>query len=219
MTTSNEQAAKLPLMKRIVLAVRGGVGGGVSAVLVLLLILLLIAGVVGGFIGGIALATKRNQQAEQNLIAIAKNAKLAQAKLSKEKAELEHELEAAKDQSAMQAKDLTQLKEDLERARIERETMDKVLQEIRTSIQAGGASPKVAQAVKGAMLKFGNNECELKGDTVKSKDDVKCLNLRGAIDAMNSKPGGYSDKKAEAAKAAESKPAETKAPEAKPGHK
>ncbi|GAB3248031.1 hypothetical protein [Chitinimonas naiadis] len=211
MTTSNEQVAKLPLMKRIVLAVRGGVGGGISAVLVLLLILLVIAGVVGGLLGGMALATKRNQAAEQNLIAIAKSAKLAQAKLGKEKAELEHELETVKEQASMQAKDLTQLKEDLERAKIERETMDKVLQEIRASIQAGGSSPKVEKAVKGAMLKFGDKECELQGGAIKSKEDVKCLNLRGAIDAMNSKPGGY-DSKADPAK-------DGKAAEAKPAHK
>lgn len=204
MTTSNEQVAKLPLMKRIVLAVRGGVPSGLSAVLVIVLLILVIAIGVGGFLGGLALATKRNQNQERNLITQTKDAKSAESKLAHEKAELEKTIEEMKTQSDARKKDMDLLKEQLARAKLERETMDKVLAEIRDSLSgaaAGAKADKVEKVVKGAMLKFGGKECDLSGGAVKSKEDVQCLNLRESIDAMNEKPGGYAGKQpAEAAK-------------------
>lgn len=208
MTMANEQAAKLPLMKRLILAMRGGVGGGLSAMLVVLLVALVIAIGAGGFLGGLVMATKRNLHAEQNLIAQVKTAKQAQAKLLAEKAGLEKELEVAKDASSMLGKDVATLKEQLAAAHVERETMNKVLAEISESLRSGGAAanPKAAAVVKGAMLKFGDKECELEGGAIKSKDDVKCLNLKDAIDAMNSGPGGYGAKPTKPTEAPAAKP-------------
>ncbi|WP_269533922.1 hypothetical protein [Chitinimonas sp. BJYL2] len=206
MTTSNEQAAKLPLVKRIVLMVRTG---GAVPILMGVLLLLLIVGIgAGGFLGGLALATKRNQTVEQNLLAQTKAARAAETKALAEKDVAEKELDQVKTTLAAQVRDIEQLKELLERARIERETMDKVLGEVRDSLAAGGASPKVQQAVKGAMLKFGEKECELPDRAVSSKADIRCLDLKNAIESMNSMPGGYG-----------SKPAETKTPAVKPGDK
>lgn len=208
MTTSNEQATKLPLMKRIVLAVRGGVPSGLSAMLVVLLLALVVAIGAGGFLGGLALATKRNQTMERNLLTQTRNAKHETAKLAKEKAELEHGIEELKEKAEMQLKDMATLKEQLDRAVIERETMEKVLAEIRDSLSTTGGNSKAEKVLKGALLKFGDKECALEGGAVKSKADLDCLNLRDAIGAMNSAPGGYADKNA--------KPAEVKAPAAKP---
>ncbi|QNM97477.1 hypothetical protein [Chitinimonas koreensis] len=192
MTTSNEQAVKLPLMKRVVLALRGGVGGGVSAVLILLSVLLVIAIGVGGFIAGMALATKQNQLAVHNAMSQAHAAKKAEAGLKTEKTSLEGQIAELKDQLALRSKDNEMLKEQLAQAKMEVQTMDKVLGEIRESLIKGAAKPAEAkpEPPKGAKLRFGSRDCEL-GDGVKSKADVKCLNLREAIDAMNSKPGGY----------------------------
>ncbi|QDQ27850.1 hypothetical protein FNU76_16690 [Chitinimonas arctica] len=195
------------MLKRIVIAIRGGVGGGMSAVMVLLLVVLIAAVCLAGFLGGLAVAAKRGQLQEQSLIKQTALAKQGQAKLRAEKEALAHETEALKSRTDMQEKDIATLKQLVEHARIEREATERVLAEVRDSLRAGAqANPKAEQAVKGALLKFGNRECELQGSAVKSKDDVKCLNLRGAIDAMNSGPGGYSKPAA----------APTPAPAAKP---
>ncbi|PHV10917.1 hypothetical protein CSQ89_13615 [Chitinimonas sp. BJB300] len=217
-------------MKRIVLAVRGGVPSGLSAVLVIVVLILVLALGIGGFLGGFALATKRNQTQERNLITQTRAAKLAEAKMAGEKAELEKFIEALKVQTAARKKDMDNLKDQLDRARLERETMDKVLTEIRDSFSGAGAkgdkAEKVKEVVNGAMLKFGGKECGLSGSVVKNKEDVQCLNLRESIDAMNSKPAGNADKAAKPADAAKPEdkaktvvPAQKEAPAAKPaGH-
>lgn len=220
MTTSNEQVAKLPLMKRIVLALRGGVPNGVSAMLVVLLIALVIAIGAGGFLGGLALATQRNQTMERNLLTQTRAAKQAAAKLAEEKAQLQTQLEEAKTLQEAKDKDVATLKEQLALAKLEKEALDKVLQDIRTSLTGTGS--KAEQAVKGALLKFADKECELQGGAIRSKEDVKCLNLRDAIGAMNSGPGGYEDKPAKPATPAPApavKPAAPKPATPKPsGH-
>lgn len=192
MTTSNEQAAKLPLIKRIVIALRGGVSGGISAVVVVILIVLMIALGIAGFVGGFAVATKRNQAIAQNQFNQTRLAKQAAAKLAGEKAELQKQLATLQEQGGSAQETITQLKADLEKAKIEHDAMDKVLTEIKESLEsnAGKAekADKVQKMVNGATLKFGNRECDPdKGSAVSSKQDVKCLNLREAIDAMNGK--------------------------------
>lgn len=194
MTTSNEQAAKLPLIKRIVIALRGGVGGGISAVVVVLMIVLMIALGTVGFLGGLAVATKRNQAIALNQAKAMQEARAAHAKLAAENAELQKQLADQKTQGAGAQDTITQLKAELEKDKIERDAMNKVLDEIKESLQAAGSkgekNDKVQKAVNGAMLKFGKSECDLQqGSAVSSKQDLKCLNLREAIDAMNGKGG------------------------------
>ncbi len=193
-------------MKRIVLAVRGGVPSGLSAVLVIVALILVLALGIGGFLVGFALATKRNQTQERNLITQTRAAKLAEAKMAGEKAELEKLIEALKVQNNARKKDMDILKDELNRARLERETIDKVLTEIRDSFSGTGGkgdkAEKVKEVVKGAMLKFGGRECDLSSSVVKSKEEVQCLNLRESIDAMNSTPTGNADKAAKSADAA-----------------
>jgi Skp family chaperone for outer membrane proteins len=195
MTTSNEQAAKLPLVKRIVIALRGGVSGGVSAVMVVLLVALVIALAIAGFVGGLAVATKRNQINAQKLITQARQAQLANVKLSASKTALEKEVAALKDEVEQKQHTITDQKAELDRAKLEHDTMEKLLGEIKDSIQSSSAKPekgdKPAKPANAAQLKFGNHQCDLqKGSTVTSKQDVNCLNLRDAIDAMNSKSKG-----------------------------
>lgn len=206
MTTSNEQPAKMPLMKRVMIAVRGGVGGGISAVMVALVVGLLLALAVGGFLGGAAFATQRNQKVEQMLAAQTKAAKVALIKAQKAREELEKELEPLKELNSMQSKDIERLKDEVEHGKVERAAMDKVMTDFKDSLRASAGSAKPEAAPKpGATLKFGNKDCDVQGGAVKSKADVKCLDLKNAIDAMNSGPGGY-NKPGAKAEAKESKP-------------
>lgn len=193
MTTPSDAPAKLPLMKRIVIAVRGGVGGGISAMLVAVVVGLLIALVAGGFLAGSAYAMHRNQAMQQLLTAQTKAAKAALAKAQKAKEEIEKELTTVKELYDVQSKDNKLLKDDLERARLEKETTEKVMADFRESLKpaAGNDKSAVKTPPAGATLKFGNKDCDVQGSAVKSKADVKCLDLKNAIDSMNNGPGGY----------------------------
>ncbi|MBV8658588.1 MAG: hypothetical protein JO142_12255 [Burkholderiales bacterium] len=208
MTTSNEQAAKLPLIKRLVIAVRGGVGGGLSAVLIVALVGLAVLLGLGGFFGGVAMATKRHQMALHAMGTQLHDAKAALAKLQAAHEDTLKQLADQKSMSDAKQAETQQLREQITELKAEKEAMDKVLTEIHDSLSApeGGKSKAkdVDKVVQGARLKFGNSECNMQGSAVSSKKDVDCLNLRDAIGAMNGKPGGYSDPNA---KPGDSKPA------------
>ena len=208
MTTSNEQAAKLPLIKRLVIAVRGGVGGGLSAVLVVVLVGVAILLGIGGFMGGAVVATKRSQMTLHAMGTQLHDAKLALAKLQAAHEDTLKQLEDQKSMSAAKQAETQQLREQITVLKAEKEAMDKVLAEIHDSLSApeGGKSKakEVDKVVQGARLKFGNSECNMQGSAVTSKKDVDCLNLRDAIGAMNGKPGGYDNP---AAKPGDAKPA------------
>ncbi|MFC4159387.1 hypothetical protein [Chitinimonas lacunae] len=194
--TKEASPVKLPLAKRVLLALRGGIGSGMNAMLSVLAVVLVLMIGVGGFISGLAIATKRNKAAEQNLLAQVRSARSESDKLSEEKQQLEKKLDDAKVQIEAQATDMRLLREDQIRLRLEREALEKVLATIQQSL---GNSPKGKELEKarGAMLKFSNRECELEGGAVRDKKDVACLNLKEAIEAMNagSKPSA-SDKPA-----------------------
>ncbi|WP_374349445.1 hypothetical protein [Chitinimonas sp.] len=189
MTTSNEQVAKLPLLKRVIILVRGG--GGVSPVILGVILLLVVLIGILGLVMGFAVASKRNHLVEQNLTTQLKQARGQIAKLDAEKKAHEKELEELKETVTHQQEAIDKQKEELAQAKTARETMEKVLADIKTSLEAsssGKGEKGKAEASAATKLKFGNQDCDTqKGSAVNSKADLKCLNLKEAIDAMNSK--------------------------------
>jgi uncharacterized protein YlxW (UPF0749 family) len=192
MNTATEPAAKLPLIKRIVLMTRGLSGEGGSSIIVIILLVLCVIGCVFGFVGGLAIGTKHAQSNQQKLAAEVRAAKESMSKLASEKSELKRLSDEQAEKIGFEESDIEQLKEQVAKAKLEHEAMEKVLADIRDSLHEAdapkdGKTAKVAKAVQGAMLKFGSSECPLNKDGVSSKQDVKCMNLREAIDAMNGK--------------------------------
>lgn len=181
-------AVKLPLVKRLLLSLRGGVGGGLTAVLSVLAVVLVLMIGIGGFLGGLAVATKRNKTAENNLVAQIKTARGEVETLGNEKDELETKLTEANAKLEAQATDMKILRDNQARLQLEREALEKVLGTVQESL-GNSAKGKELEKARGAMLKFSNRECELEGGAVRDKNDVACLNLKEAIDAMNAGSG------------------------------
>ncbi|MBV8464690.1 MAG: hypothetical protein JO218_01985 [Burkholderiales bacterium] len=199
MTTSNEQVTKLPLVKRIILAMRGGVGAGISAVVVLLIIVLVVVLSLGAFMGGMMVGAGHERGMQKKMVADLRQARTDEAKAKAELTDVQKKLADQEAMAIAQQNDVKILKEQVEQAKLEHDAMEKVLAEIRDGLQAGDgkADPKlkkVEKAVESAKLKFGNSECNLANGNVSSKQDVKCLDLRNEIDSMNAAPGGYGDK-------------------------
>jgi septal ring factor EnvC (AmiA/AmiB activator) len=204
MTTSNEQVTKLPLVKRVILALRGGVGEGLSAVVVLLAVVLVVVLALGAFMGGMMVGASHTRGLQQKMVADLRQARTDLTKAKADLAEAEKKIADNEAQAIAQQNDVKILKDQVQQAKLEHDAMEKVLADIRDGLQASDAKDdsklkKVAKVVDSAKVKFGNSECNLANGTVNSKQDVKCLDLRNAIDTMNAAPGGYEDKKAKPA--------------------
>ncbi|MBV8657855.1 MAG: hypothetical protein JO142_08555 [Burkholderiales bacterium] len=195
MTTSNEQATKLPLIKRLIIAVRGGVGGGLSAVLIVALVGLAVLLGMGGFFGGVVVATKRSQMTLHAMGTQLHDTKVALAKLQTSHEDVLKQLADQKSMFDAKQTEIQQLHDQVTELKAQKDAMDKVLAEVHdTLVDVASKSPKAKEAdkvVQGARLKFGTSECNMQGSAVANKKDVDCLNLREAIGAMNGKPGGY----------------------------
>lgn len=194
--------AKLPLLKRIIIAVRNGGGVGMLAVMIGGgLVFILVVGALT-FSGGIAVGLKRNKQVEVALATKLKTTREELAHATEEKEKAEKELSAAQSRIDAQVTDMKLLRENLDKTRIEKEALDRVLATVQERLFGGGKGDLAKAALP-------RKHCEGKAGTLHSKEDLECLNLREAIDSMN----GRSSKPVAAAE-----PAKATAPEPHKSH-
>jgi hypothetical protein len=182
-TEATAPPVKLPIVKRLILAVHGkgtviaaGVGGA---------LMMLALAAAGGFFAGVGVAAKRQQANIQQLTMQLRAAREEVAKAQAEHQKLEQEREQLKVQLEAAATDARLMKDELAALRLQNETLDKLLSTVQDRL-----SGKVAPAPEnptGARLKFGDGKtCDVKGGVVSSKSDVGCLDLKHAIEQMNS---------------------------------
>lgn len=189
--------AKLPLIKRIIIAVRNSGGAGMLAVMIgggLVFILVVLALT---FSGGIAVGLKRNKQVEVALATQLKETREKLAKITEEKDAVEKDLGNAQSRLEAQATDMKLIRESLDKARLEKDALEKVLSTVQDRLFGNGKGDLGKAAIR--------KPCEGKTGTLRSKEDLECLNLREAIDAMN----GRSRPAAEAPKPAATEPAKS----------
>jgi len=163
--------AKLPLLKRIIIAVRNGGGIGMLAVMIGGgLVFILVVGALS-FSGGIAVGLKRNKQVEVVLTTQLKATRETLAQTTEEKEKVEKELSNAQSRLEAQATDMKLLHENVDKLRIEKEALDKVLATVQDRLFGNGKA-----GVGKASLDRKN--CDGKTGTLRSKEDVECMHLR-----------------------------------------
>lgn len=199
-TPPPKMPTKMPFIKRVIILVRGNGGVGMLAVGVAVVLFLLLALGALSFTSGVAVGVKRHKQNETVLQTEIASQRKAYEKLQEKHTALKKELADSKSVQDAQALDAKVLRDEVERLRIEKQALDKVLSTVQERLF--GAAGKAGTAA-GPLSK-----CDGKGGPLRSKEDLECLNLRQAIEAMNSR--------GKPAEAPATKPAEPPKPAAAP---
>ncbi|MBV1774118.1 hypothetical protein KSF73_00140 [Burkholderiaceae bacterium DAT-1] len=200
--------AKMPAFKRLILSL-----SGITMPIMVGFVLICTILIVAGFAGGLLLGIRKGKASEEMLRVQIKNVITQNNKLHEEHEKLEKKLEDAKSVNEAQQADLRVAQDTAKQLQLEKDALEKFLNEIKEKL-VSGAPGKPQEKPTGYKLKFSDKECDPGNRTIKNKDDVGCMDLKGAIDSMNE---SYNAKKAEAKKAAPA-PAKQEAPKADSHH-